>query len=200
MPKLTLWECIMTLEELQAQVSDLQAEKEATNAKNKELLAELRKVKSINKEVDAEKYFAMSEELDTLKVEHEKLTKTYKADTEKMTKSLSDKDSSLQRYLIEDGLSSTLAKSGVRPEFLEASKALLRQKASIKEDNGELKAFLGDKSLSDAIAEWAQGDGKHFVSPPSSFGGGAGGGNGTQTHNIDITKMSSTELMKQGRK
>ena len=100
----------MTLEELQAQVSDLQAEKEAVNAKNKELVSELRKVKSINKEVDAEKYFAMSEELDNLKVEHEKLTKTYKADTEKLTKSLSDKDSSLQRYLIEDGLSSTLAR------------------------------------------------------------------------------------------
>ena len=176
MPNLTLWERSMTLEELQAKVSDLEAEKDAVNAKNKELVAELRKVKSVNKEVDAEKYFQMVEGLETTKAELEKLQKTYKLETEKLSKTLSDKDSSLQKYLIEDGLSSTLAKIGVRPEFIDASKALLRQKASIKEDNGELKAYLGDKPLNDAITEWASGDGKHFVSPPSSYGGGAGGG------------------------
>lgn len=178
MPKLTLWEYIMTLEELQAKVSDLEAERDAVNAKNKELLGEVKKLKAQGKEVDVEKYFATVDELETTKSELEKLQKTYKLETEKLSKTLNDKDSSLQKYLIEDGLSSTLAKIGVRPEFIEASKALLRQKASIKEENGELKAFLGDKSLSDAIAEWAQGDGKHFVSPPSSFGGGAGGSQG----------------------
>jgi hypothetical protein len=36
----------MTIEELEKQVSDLQAEKEAMNAKNKELLAEVKKVKA----------------------------------------------------------------------------------------------------------------------------------------------------------
>lgn len=168
----------MTLEELQAKVSDLEAEKDAVNAKNKELLGEVKKLKAQGKEVDVEKYFATVDELETTKSELEKLQKTYKLETEKLSKTLNDKDSSLQKYLIEDGLSSTLAKIGVRPEFIDASKALLRQKASIKDENGELKAFLGDKSLSDAIAEWAQGDGKHFVSPPSSFGGGAGGGAG----------------------
>lgn len=178
MPKLTLWEYIMTLEELQAKVSDLEAEKDAVNAKNKELLGEVKKLKAQGKEVDVEKYFATVDELETTKSELEKLQKTYKLETEKLSKTLNDKDSSLQKYLIEDGLSSTLAKIGVRPEFIDASKALLRQKASIKDENGELKAFLGDKSLSDAITEWAQGDGKHFVSPPSSFGGGAGGGQG----------------------
>lgn len=168
----------MTLEEMEAKLSELQAEKEAVNAKNKELLGEVKKLKAQGKEVDVEKYFATVDELETTKSELDKLQKTYKLETEKLSKTLNDKDSSLQKYLIEDGLSSTLAKIGVRPEFIDASKALLRQKASIKEDNGELKAFLGDKSLSDAIAEWAQGDGKHFVSPPSSFGGGAGGGQG----------------------
>lgn len=166
----------MTLEELQAKVSDLEAERDAVNAKNKELLGEVKKLKAQGKEVDVEKYFAMSDELETTKAELEKLQKTYKLETEKLSKTLNDKDSSLQKYLIEDGLSSTLAKIGVRPEFIDASKALLRQKASIKEDNGELKAYLGDKPLNDAITEWASGDGKHFVSPPSAYGGGAGGG------------------------
>lgn len=166
----------MTLEELQQRVSDLEAEKDAVNAKNKELLGEVKKLKAQGKEVDVEKYFAMSDELEKTKAELEKLQKTYKLETEKLSKALSEKDSSLQKYLIEDGLSSALAKIGVRPEFIDASKALLRQKASIKEDNGELKAYLGDKALNDAITEWASGEGKHFVSPPSSYGGGAGGG------------------------
>lgn len=166
----------MTLEELQQRVSDLEAEKDAVNAKNKELLGEVKKLKAQGKEVDVEKYFAMSDELEKTKAELEKLQKTYKLETEKLSKALSEKDSSLQKYLIEDGLSSALAKIGVRPEFIDASKALLRQRASIKEDNGELKAYLGDKALNDAITEWASGEGKHFVSPPSSYGGGAGGG------------------------
>jgi hypothetical protein len=38
----------MDIEELKKQVSDLQAEKEAMNAKNKELLAEVKKVKAKN--------------------------------------------------------------------------------------------------------------------------------------------------------
>jgi hypothetical protein len=36
----------MTIEELEKQVSDLQAEKEAMNAKNKELLGEVKKLKA----------------------------------------------------------------------------------------------------------------------------------------------------------
>lgn len=36
----------MTIEELEKQVSDLQAEKEAMSAKNKELLGEVKKLKS----------------------------------------------------------------------------------------------------------------------------------------------------------
>ena len=36
----------MDIEELKKQISDLQAEKEAMNAKNKELLAEVKKVKA----------------------------------------------------------------------------------------------------------------------------------------------------------
>lgn len=38
----------MTIEELEKQVSDLQAEKEAMNAKNKELLAEVKKLKNVD--------------------------------------------------------------------------------------------------------------------------------------------------------
>lgn len=190
----------MTLEELQAKVSDLEAEREAVNSKNKELLSELRKVKASNKEVDIDKHFQLAEDFENLKAEHEKLIKVSKLDAEKLTKSLSDKDSALQRYLIDDGLSTNLAKMGVKPEFMDASKALLRQKAQLKDEGGEYKAYLGDKSLSDGIAEWITTDGKHFIAGKDSQGGGANGSGSTGKGNIDLTGMSATEVMKMGRK
>lgn len=171
----------MTIEELQSKVSDLEAklvdmqsERDSVNAKNKELLGENKKLKAKSQEVDVEKHFQLAEDYENLKSEFDKLSKTSKLETEKLTKSLTDKDSALQRYLIEEGLSSNLAKSGVKKEFMEAAKALLRSKAQLKEDNGELKAFIGDKGLSDAISEWVQGDeGKYFTAPSQNFGGGS---------------------------
>ena len=153
----------MTLEELQQRVSDLEAEKEAVNSKNKELVVELRKVKSLNKEVDVEKHFKLVEDFENLASEHDKLLKTSKIDSEKMATSLKAKDDALRNHLIEEGLTSNLAKAGVKPEFLEASKALLRTKALLKEENGAYQALLGDKPLTDGIAEWVSGEGKHFI-------------------------------------
>ena len=168
----------MTLEELQVQFDELKAEKEAVNSKNKELLGELKKVKMQNKEVDIEKYLQMQDDLDTLKTEHDKLLKTSKIDSEKMATSLKAKDDALRNHLIEEGLTSNLAKAGVKPEFLEASKALLRTKALLKEENGAYQALLGDKPLTDGIAEWVSGEGKHFIQASGGSGGGASGSNG----------------------
>ena len=118
-----------------------------------------------------------------------------------MATSLKAKDDALRNHLIEEGLTSNLAKAGVKTEFLEASKALLRQKALIKEENGAYQALLGDKPLTDGIAEWVSGEGKHFIQASGGSGGGAsGGGQSANTSGVDISKMSSTELMKQGRK
>ena len=96
----------MVIEELKKQVSDLQAEKEAMNAKNKELLSEVKKLKAKNSDaVEAEKYAELEAKYDELK-------------------------GSLNKYLIDAGLSDNLAKAGVKAEFLEAAKALLRGNAA----------------------------------------------------------------------
>ena len=100
----------MDIEELKKQVSDLQAEKERMEAKNKELLAEVKKVKAKNADaVDAEKYAT---------------------DTKKLNADLANANGSLNKYLIDAGLSDNLAKAGVKAEFLEAAKALLRGNAA----------------------------------------------------------------------
>ena len=184
----------MTLEELQQKVSDLENEKNLVDSKNKELVVELRKVKSLNKEVDVEKHFKLVEDFENLASEHDKLLKTSKIDSEKMATSLKAKDDALRNHLIEEGLTSNLAKAGVKTEFLEASKALLRQKALIKEENGAYQALLGDKPLTDGIAEWVSGEGKHFIQASGGSGGGAsGGGSGGGGENFKRSEMNHSQ-------
>ena len=61
---------------------------------------------------------------------------------------------------------------------MEAAKALLRGNASLKDDKGELKAYIADKPISEFVSEWAQKDGKAFIAAPQGQGGGASGGGG----------------------
>ncbi|WP_297961819.1 hypothetical protein [uncultured Campylobacter sp.] len=166
----------MTIEELEKQVGDLQAEKEAMSAKNKELLGEIKRLKAKNNDaVDAEKYAELETKFDELKSENDKLVKKYDADVKKLNADLAN--GSLNRYLIDAGLSDNLAKAGVKAEFLEAAKALLRGQASLKDEKGELKAYIADKPISEFVSEWAQKDGKAFIAAPQGQGGGAGGSN-----------------------
>ena len=170
----------MTIEELEKQVSDLQAEKERMEAKNKELLAEVKKVKAKNADaVEAEKYAELEAKYDELKEQNDRLAKKYDADTKKLNADLASANGSLNKYLIDAGLSDNLAKAGVKAEFLEAAKALLRGNASLKDDKGELKAYIADKPISEFVSEWAQKDGKAFIAAPQGQGGGASGGGGS---------------------
>ena len=170
----------MTIEELEKQVGDLQAEKEAMSAKNKELLGEVKKLKAKNNDaVDAEKYAELEAKFDELQEQNDKLAKKYDADVKKLNADLSTANGSLNRYLIDAGLSDNLAKAGVKAEFLEAAKALLRGQASLKDEKGELKAYIADKPISEFVSEWAQKDGKAFIAAPQGQGGGAGGSTNT---------------------
>ena len=167
------------LEALKAELEELKKGNEALANKNKELLGEMKKTKAKTEGVDVEKFFQMSDELETLRAEHAKVTKLSKLETDKLMKSLSDKDTALQKYLIDNGLTTAFTTAGVTdPLKLDLVISKFRGMAQVREDNGELKAFVGDKSLNDAVTEYLGGVGKDLVTTPSSFGGGAGGGQG----------------------
>ena len=167
------------LEALKAELEELKKGNEALANKNKELLGEMKKTKAKTEGVDVEKFFQISDELETLKAEYAKVTKLSKLETDKLMKSLSDKDTALQKYLIDNGLTTAFTTAGVTdPLKLDLVISKFRGMAQVREDNGELKAFVGDKSLTDAVTEYLGGIGKDLVTPPSSFGGGAGGGQG----------------------
>lgn len=172
----------MKLEDLtQDKLDELLASIEAMQESQKGLKADLAKAKAKAKgaEIDPEEHAALQTKVEELTNELSKVTGNSKKEIEKLTAQLSEKDGALNTYLIEAGLSDALAKAGVKPEFMDASKALLKAQAAIKADNGQYQAVIGDKPLADAIKEWASSDaGKHFVAAPANQGGGANGGSG----------------------
>ena len=164
----------MTLEE---QIEDLKNQVEATNSKNGELLKELRIAKNKTKELDFDTYNKVLEENDTLKGELSKAKNdlNLKAkDLEKLTGTLTEKDNYLKNLTLENSLNDHLTKAGVKPEFMNAAKALLKNQANVSDNN----VLIGDKNIADYMTEWSASDGKVFIAAPTNNGGGATGSNG----------------------
>ncbi len=174
----------MKVEDLtQDKLDELIASIEAMQESQKGLKADLAKAKAKAKgaEIDPEEHAALQTKVEELSNELSKATGNSKKEIDKLTAQLQEKDGALNTYLIEAGLTDALAKSGVKPEFMDASKALLKAQAVIKAENGQHQALIGEKPLADAIKEWAVSEtGKHFVAAPANSGGGSqgGGGNG----------------------
>jgi len=189
----------MTLEELTAKVEELSSERESLVAKNKELLGELKKERTKAKEIDMDAYHGALDEVESLKSENAKLSGEMKLkakDTEKLMAQLGEKDSTLQKLIIDDGLTNALTSAGVVPELMPAVKALLRSQAQLKDN----QAVINDKPLADFMTEWATTDGKAYIKAPANSGGGAGGSKqGDGGSNIDISKMTPNEMMRVGR-
>jgi hypothetical protein len=81
---------------------------------------------------------------------------------------------------------------------MDAAKALLKMQATIKAENGEYAALIGDKPIGDYVKEWTNSDaGKHFIAADNNSGGGAnGGGNGEPSKQ----PMTSTQKIAAGLK
>jgi DNA repair exonuclease SbcCD ATPase subunit len=182
--------------ELQAQLDEFKERLEASERANQGLKADLAKAKAKAKgaEIDPEAHAALQTQVEELQGKLEKVTKDSTKQIEKLTQQLTEKDGAVSKYLIDSQLTDQLAKAGVKPEFMDAAKALLKSQAAIKAENGEYTALIGDKAISEAIKEWASGDqGKHFIAAPDNTGGGAKGGNGGGTVTKKASEMTVTE-------
>ena len=174
----------MKLEDLtQDKLDELLAEQEAARNSLAGLKADLAKFKAKAKgaEIDPEAHAELQTQVETLKAELDKANKAAKKAGDEFNTQISAKDAALSKYLIDSQLSDSLAKAGVKPEFMDAVKAMHRGSAQIAIDGSEYVARIGDKPISEAIAAWVGSDaGKHFISAPNNSGGGANGGNGGQ--------------------
>ena len=168
-------EVIALIEEITASAT------EALSAKNKELLGEVKtlKAKAKGADIDPVEHAALQNQVEDLTDKLNKSEKTSKVETEKLTRSLAEKDGALNKYLIDAGLTDALAKAGVSPPMLDAVKALHQSKASINAKDGAYEALIDGKPLAEFVTSWAQSDqGKHFVTAQQNSGGGAQGGGG----------------------
>jgi len=167
----------MTLETLQAEIETLRLELESKSSKIGELSkenAKWRRQAQGKDSIDPDEFAKISDELDSLRGQYAKETKSAKAEIDRLSKAVSESETKLSSILVDGGLTEAMAKVGVRPELMGAAKALLKSNAIVKDG----AALLGDKPLAEAVAAWATGDeGKHFVAAPVNTGGGANGGN-----------------------
>lgn len=152
--------------------------------KNKELLAKVAKL-SKGSEIDPAEVERLEAELDALKGQFNEQAKALKTATkaaDDATKALGAEQAFTQRTLIDSGLIAELTANGVTsPHLLKAAAAMIRDelKPAVVIEGDARSAKIGDKSLADAVKEWAGTDaGKTFVSAPGNNGGGAMGGAG----------------------
>lgn len=143
------------------------------------------RAKAKGADIDPEQHAALQSENEELKTKLSKVEKETKTQLDKLTAQLQEKDGAVSKYLVDSNLSDALAKAGVLPHFMDAAKSLLKSQATIKADNGEYQALIGDKSIPEAIKEWASSDqGKFFVKAPDNSGGGGQGGSGNSGNPI----------------
>jgi predicted nuclease with TOPRIM domain len=183
----------MTIEE---QLEDLKNQVEATNAKNKELLTELKTARNKNKEVDTDAYYKALDEVDNLKAENAKLNQTLglkSKEVEKLSTTLNELDTNLKTTKLENTLNEELSKLGLKPTSLRLVKAALKAESKFGEDGSVL---IGDKPVNDYLKEWsATEEARDAMIPTGNSGSGASGGN---TQNPSTQKRSEMNHQQKG--
>ena len=170
---------------------------EGLKAKNGELLGKLKKAQK-GADIDPAEYQQILEANQKLTDELNEGKKTLKkmaAENETLKKSFDSESNFARKMLIDNSLNESMLNAKVKPEMMEAVKALLSGQVNIKVDGENRVAMLGDKPLNDAVSEWAKSDkGKHFVAAPENQGGGAnGGGNGNGS--VKLMERAAFESM-----
>lgn len=186
----------MKLEDLtQDKLDEIVGKNESLEASVNGLKADLVKLKAKAKgaDIDPEEHANLQAQVAELTSKLENEGKLSKKEIEKLSAQLKEKDGALTSYLLDAGLTDALVKSKVKPELIDAAKALLGKQAVIKNDNGQYSAVVGDKALGDFVKEWVSSEsGKHFVTPDSNSGGGASGGDkGSQSKTISRAEWDS---------
>ena len=171
--------------------------------KNEELLKKLATTKESGSESKAElealKQFKsnaevkLAEEAKSYQEAKELMSKAHQDELAKVSGENEKLNSQLKALLIDNGISTALDEVNVNPDLKAGAIAMLKGQAQLTDG----KAMIGEKSLSDAINEWAASDqGKHFCLAANNSGGGASGGNNSETANFKgkaFTDMTTAE-------
>lgn len=149
-------------------------------AKRDELLGEVKKLRK-NAEIDPADLERVEAERDELRAQLADANKAAKAAAkavEEANKRAEAAEGSTTKLLADNALVEALSKAGItNPVHQKAVKAMFAGDVQVVADGDSKVARIGDKSVVDALTEWAATDeGKHFVAAPDITGGGSQGG------------------------
>lgn len=160
-----------------------EAEIEGLKTKNTDLIGKLRKARAeggnentgeierLETELNEAQGKLRKAESDLRQVNRDVATVTAERDAAQT--SLQAETDFARNLLVNNGLTGALVEANVAPQFLDDVTASLARQVTIKDSDGERKAFVGDKPLGEFVKEWSQSDrGKHYVVAPANGGGG----------------------------
>lgn len=137
-------------------------------------------------------------ETDVSKV-REQLTTQHQKEIEKFQTELSTSKSTIEKLVIDNGLSDAITKANIAPHHIPAVKALIRteNKIAISDNEGIPSATVNGQGLHEFVKSWASGDvGKHYVSAGNNGGGGASGADkGSKGSGVKTISRSDFESM-----
>lgn len=173
-------EATFTKAEVEAAIAEA---KEAQDAKNRELLAEVKELKATlraSQEIKPEDLTAMenrAEKAEAALKEAQKQIGTLTKERENLAKTLEAESGAARSFALDAEISDAIAKGNVVPALVPAFKAMIQQQAKAELVDGKYSVTIGDKAARDYISAYLDSDeGKAFKVANANHGGGATGG------------------------
>ena len=120
----------------------------------------------------------------------------------KMSNRLGKSEATVQTLLVDNGLTEALSRAKVAPEFLDAARALIkaREEVALGEHDGRPVALIGDRPIASFVEDWSRSpEGRPFIAPAASAGGGATGGAGGAGIEVNPWSRGTRNLAEQAR-
>lgn len=159
--------------------------KEAQDAKNRELLAEVKALKADlrkHKEISPDDLAALEAERDDLRAKltaAEKQAKDALKAAETACKALETEQGAARNYALDAEINAAIAAGNIVPALVPAFTAMVKQQAKADLVDGKYSVQIGDKAAREYITAYLDTDeGKAFRAAPVNGGGGATGGAG----------------------
>lgn len=189
---------------LAAQAEEHEAEVERLNNKNTELLGKLKKAREAGGAENSGEVERLESDLADTQSKLRKADSDLRSANRDLASITGERDTAVNERdgertranneFVGNRLTSEFAALNVGENFREDLTEAMRGKVVVKEVNGERQAFIGDKSLTDHLKEWAETPkGKHYVLAPNNSGGNATGSGGADGGPKKIWQMNTAE-------
>jgi hypothetical protein len=179
-------------------IAAVEEETSGLKSKIETLLKEVKvfKAKAKGADIDPEEHAKLIAEKEDLENRLKSSETKSKSDIEKLTKSVSEKDASISKMIVDSEMSNAIAKAGIAGHYADAVNAMTRPLVNVAFADGKHSVSVDGKPLGEYLAAWAASDaGKHFVSAQKNSGGGAAG-NKSSSSNGALKRSSMTPVEK----